>query len=134
MNHRKFFSLILGIILLTHLVISPVIAVTPRWMNTQRVIVELTYDAAIAKFEIKIIGMSGTTKIDNVDIKFYRISDNDEDLIAQWDDLSTLGTQFIFRNEVDGVQPGYTYRLAFTADVHRNGTVESLDTYDERTY
>ena len=48
--------------------------------------------------------------------------------------LSDVGDTFSFYGEASGVETGSKYRLTVKADVHRNGTVESLNESSERTY
>lgn len=112
----------------------PVSSVEPRWTNTQWVILYHENVEGDAHCEVEIQGFSGTTRIDNVDIELY-ISYNGYWIIVQrWEDLYVNGSEFYFYDTVEKVHSGYTYRMIMTADVHRNGTVESLNLYHDTDY
>ena len=102
-------------------------AVQPRWTNTMGITMENAYDSGKAKLRITINALSDSDKIDNVDIRFYYVATSGtETLIASWDDLSVNDFIFHWVEYVDNVHQYLTYRLEFTADVHRNGYVETI--------
>ena len=102
-------------------------AVQPRWTNTLGITMENAYDNGDAKLRITINARSDAEKIDNVDIRFYHVATSGtETLIASWDDLSVNDFIFHWVEYVENVHQYHTYRLEFTADVHRNGYVETI--------
>ncbi|MBR5221963.1 MAG: hypothetical protein IKV66_13345 [Clostridia bacterium] len=102
-------------------------AVQPRWTNTLAVTMDNAYDNGDAKLRITINAMSDADKIDNVDIRFYRVATSGtETLIASWNDLSVNDFIFHWTMTVPNVYKYLTYRLEFNADVHRNGVVETI--------
>ena len=108
--------------------------VVPLWDNTYRVRITHGLVDGKACCNVEIIGYTGTSEIDNVTITLYKKVGNALILIEEWENLSATGSKFSFYDEVAGVASGYTYRLTVTADVHRNGTVENIDTYGDSDY
>ena len=102
-------------------------AVQPKWINTMTVVMENAYDNGDAKLRITINALSTVDKIDNVDIRFYRVATTGtETLIASWNNLSVNDFVFHWTATVPNVHKYHTYRLEFNADVHRNGIVETI--------
>lgn len=108
--------------------------ITPYWTNTRRVVMSHTYESGNAPCFIEITGISDVDSIQNVDIEFSVNIDGDWVQLASWEDLSAVGNVFQFDSIVRNVYLGYTYRLSFCADVHRNGTIEWLTDYYDVTY
>lgn len=106
-------------------------AVEPRWSNTRWVTLYHEYIDGDAHCEVEIGGFSGTTRIDNVDIKLYLMHGDFGALIKNWENLYVDGSVFYFYEIVENVQSGYIYRLTVSADVHRNGTVESVSLHQD---
>lgn len=109
---------------------------TPYWTHTSDVIIVHTYVGnSKCRYQVIIDGYTGTTLIDNVDLRLYRIVDDDLMVLEGWVfNLSETGDQFEHSGTFDNVLEGYVYRLKVTADVHRNGTVESIDCYWDVQY
>ena len=102
-------------------------AVQPRWTNTLGVAMDNAYDNGDAKLRITINARSDADKIDNVDIRFYRVATTGtETLVASWNDLSVDDFIFHWTMTVPNVYMYVEYRLEFNADVHRNGVVETI--------
>lgn len=102
-------------------------AVQPRWINTMGVTMDNAYDNGDAKLRITINALSTVDKIDNVDIRFYRVATSGtETLVASWNDLSVDDFIFHWTMTVPNVYMYHEYRLEFNADVHRNGVVETI--------
>ena len=102
-------------------------AVQPRWINTMSVGMENGYDNGDAYLRITINGLSTVDKIDNVDIRFYRVATSGtETLVASWNNLSVNDFIFHWTMTVPNVYMYVEYRLEFNADVHRNGVVETI--------
>ena len=139
MKNKKLLVLALSLIFMLSVIALPICAaadptISPLWDNTDMVQISHQRIDGYACCDIEIQGFSGTTKIDNVNITLSRVSGSQLIEVATWDDLSDTGDTFDFYDEVANVPGGYTYRLSFTADVHRNGTVESLDQFSDRYY
>lgn len=102
-------------------------AAQPRWTNTLGVLMENAYDNGDASLRITIHALSGTNRIDNVDIKLYHVATTGtETLIARWDNLSVNDFCFHWTATVKNVYMYHVYRLEFSADVHRNGVTETI--------
>lgn len=129
----KKISLILLICVIVVGSVTSVFSVEPRWSNTRWVIMYHDYVDGDAHCEVDIGGLQGTTRIDNVDIELYKSSQNCWLIVESWENLYADGSTFYFYEIVENVEPGYTYRLTVSADVHRNGTVESIS-YDKDVY
>ncbi len=108
---------------------------TPYWTNTEEVIIIHQYENGKSRYQVEITGYSGTTLIDNVDLRLYRIVDEDLMVLDGWIfNLSQTGEEFFYAGVFENVLRGFTYRLKVTADIHRNGTVESIDCYFDVRY
>ena len=139
MKNKKLLVLTFSLMFMLSVIALPICAaadptISPLWDNTAMVQISHQRIDGYACCDIEIQGFSGTTKIDNVNITLSRVSGSQLIEVATWDDLSDTGDTFHFYDEVANVPGGYTYRLSFTADVHRNGTVESLDHFSDRYY
>lgn len=123
----KFKRLICLLLLVVMALSMTAYAVQPRWTNTLGVVMDNAYDNGDAKLRITINARSDADKIDNVDIRFYRVATTGtETLVASWNDLSVNDFTFHWTTTVPNVYKYHTYRLEFNADVHRNGVVETI--------
>ncbi len=104
-----------------------------QWTNTQMVIISHCYVNEGSECSIDIFAYSGAT-ISNVDIRFDIVVSGIVTNIAQWNDLSSSSNRFSFYEFVSDVEPYYSYRLSFTAEVWRNGVVEYLDLHKDVYY
>ena len=136
MNRNKFLSFILILLLSFNIFTIPTLAneIMPCWENIYYVELVHGLDNGKAGCYIYIDAYTGTNKIDDIDISLYQIVGNALILVAHWDDLSVTGDEFTFYEEAGNAQAGNTYRLAITANVHRYGYVERLDTYSDVVY
>ncbi len=107
---------------------------SPYWVHTRRVTLSHTYDYGYAHCLVDIVAYEGVDSIQNVDIVYSVEIDGLWVELARWEDLSAVGNEFCFEATVPNVYLSYTYRLSFTADVHRNGTIEWLNLYHDVTY
>lgn len=124
-----------GIIIMCLFVLNIEATIVPRWNNTSTVTIKNAYESGQASLSITIYGLSDVDKIDNVDIDLYHVTSlGTITLIAYWDDLSANSFVFRFSDKVSNVYQGHTYRLEYTADVHRNGSVETVSGYKESVY
>ena len=108
--------------------------VMPRWENIYFVDIVHGLDSGKAYCYIYINAFDETDRIDNVDVVLYQRVGTSLVTVARWDNLSAAGDEFEFYEIVNNVRGGYTYRLAVTADVHRYGYVETLNTYGDVQY
>ncbi len=136
---KKILSLVVCFIMLFTTLVFPISAddsmITPYWSNTRQVWIAHEYVNGKSNYQVEINGYSGTTLIDNVDLKLYRIVDDDLMVLEGWVfNLSQTGQTFEYSGTFNNVLTGYVYRLIVTADVHRNGTVESIDCYGDVQY
>lgn len=136
MKIKKIIAIVLSMMLMLSVIMVPTYAsdIVPYWSNTSAVTLVHGYVSGKAACSVTIEGMSGTTKIDNVSITLYKVNRNRLIEIENWTGLSDVGDTFSFYGEASGVETGSKYRLTVKADVHRNGTVESLNESSERTY
>ena len=136
MKIKKIIAIVLSMMLMLSVIMVPAYAsdIVPYWSNTSEVTLVHGYVSGKAACSVTIEGMSGTTKIDNVSITSYKVNRNRLIEIERWTGLSDVGDTFSFYGEASGVETGSKYRLTVKADVHRNGTVESLNESSERTY
>ena len=130
---KKIISLLVVISLVVGVLLVPVSAVEPRWSNTSLVIMQHGYYNGSASCVIEIEGYSGAT-ISNVDITLSKWNGYRFVLVASIVNAYSDNQFFEFYWTVPNVELYCTYRLAFTAEVHRNGTVEKLDKYHEVFY
>lgn len=133
MSIKKFVSIIIAIIMCCSIPLccnaaSPINQeISPLWTNTEFVVVGHQYRDGDSWCNVRIQGQSGTTSIDNIDIVLYKYHGSGVfSIVERWDDLSCTGAEFAFFDTVENVETGYTYRLEVSADVHRNGTIESI--------
>lgn len=129
---KKIISVFVVLSLMVGVLMLPISAVEPRWSNTSMVIMQHGYFNGSAECVIEIDGYSGAT-ISNVDIRLDKVVGDTLVNVASWNDLSS-GQYFTFLETVSGVELYCTYRLSFTAEVHRNGTVEPLDMHKDVYY
>ena len=132
---RNILILVFMIIIMTNNVFAQIPdTISPYWVHTRRVVIshEYIYGNALCLVDIK--GLSDVDSIQNVDIVYSVDIDGEWVEVASWKDLSAVGNSFRFETTVPNVELSYTYRLSFTADVHRNGTIEWLNQHYEYTY
>ncbi len=136
---KKFSTLIVMCILMVSIVLSAnaqvIDDITPYWLNTFKLLMGHDYYEGDADCVIEIVGKTGVTLIDNIDIAFLQEDYNGGWVeLARWDDLSVAGDWFVWNEVVEDTPYGYTYRLTLSFDIHRNGTVEHIDDYFDRLY
>ena len=130
---KKIISLLVVLSLVAGVILVPVSAVEPRWDNTSMVIMQHGYVNGTAECVIVIDGYSGAT-ISNVDMTLSKWNGDRFVLVASIVNAYSDDQCFEFYWIVPNVELYCTYRLAFTAEVHRNGTVEELDMYKDVFY
>lgn len=136
MKIKKILALVLSMMLMLSVIAVRVCAsdIVPYWDNTSSVTIVHGYVSGKATCSVTIDAYSGTDKIDNVTITLSEVVGDNLIEVKSWSGLSVNDDIFHFYGEASGVSGGNKYRLTVKADVHRNGTVESLDEYSERVY
>lgn len=137
---KKFKMLILIAVLTLTCLVSPNasasaannggITIEPNWNNADYVSVSLTFSGTTANCVASVRGKPGTTKI-VATIKLEQV--NVSPSPATWP--KTVNSDILdFSGTYSSVSKGNTYRLTITADVTRNGTVETVSGWAEKTY
>ena len=103
-----------------------------RWTNTSDFVIVHDYVDGSASCSVSISGYSNTI-VTNVDISFDLVTGDGLVNLSTWNDLSG-GQYFVFTDTVPNVELDCIYRLTFTADVVKNGVVETISDYLERFY
>lgn len=136
---KKVFSFVMVCVLIVGCVISVNAqesdGISPYWLNTFKVYMCHDWNDGDAVCLIEVVGYSGVTLINNIDITFLQEDYNGGwTEIARWDDLSVSGDYFLWQETVEDTPYGYTYRLTLSFDIYRNGVVEHIDDYFDRQY
>jgi len=139
MKTQKLLALTLSMLFILSIVAVPVCAavapsLSPLWENTFQVWLAHQRIDGYACCSVIIEGFTGTDKIDNVNITLSLVTGANLVEIASWEGLSAIGDTFEFYDEIPNVPGGQVYRLNVTADVHKDGYVESLDQYSDIRY
>ena len=132
---KKILSLLLSISLLLFLFVVPIHASNAnnaRWVNTKRTIISHDYLDGNAACRITITGYSDAI-VTNVDISFDQVTPVGLINIATWNDLSG-GQYFTFYDTVPNIEADCVYRLSFTADVVKDGVIETISDHFDRFY
>lgn len=103
-----------------------------RWINTHDVVIAHKYYYGDASCCVSITGYSNAV-VTNVDISFDQVTGAGLINLATWNDLSS-GEEFLFLEMVPNVEVDCIYRLSFTADIVRNGVVETISDYLDLFY
>lgn len=103
-----------------------------RWTNTHDFTISHCYDHGNASCSVSILGYSDA-RVTNVSISFDMITTDGLINIASWNDLSG-GQYFTFSDTVPNIEVECVYRLSFTADVVRNGVVETISDHLDLFY
>ncbi len=134
MYRKKLISVLMLVILFLLILPSSAMEVTPRWLTTNNIAVTHCYNNGTAECNIIIESHPQITRIDNIEIKLYRLSGSSEILVKRWPTMSIDNYKFTFYGEADNVQTGYTYRLSVTADVHGLGVIEEVSKSSDVSY
>ncbi|WP_312810194.1 hypothetical protein [Sedimentibacter sp.] len=105
--------------------------ITPQWVNTNDVRLDLYFVNGKAECVGIINGISGTSNI-SATFKLERKGLLGWSLENSWS-TSSKGASLSFY-ETDAVAKGYTYRLSVTARVTTNGVTETVNTFAEGKY
>lgn len=99
--------------------------ITPQWVNTDQVSVNLSFSGSKAICGAYVIGKVETSQITGT-VALERLnSTGTYTTVKTWSGLSAYGSYLDF-NGTYYVSTGYTYRLTFTITVYRNGTSEKI--------
>lgn len=136
---KKIFSFVMAcifIIVFTFSANAQVIdSASPYWLNTFKIYMCHDWNQGDADCVIEVVGYSGVTLINNIDITFLQEDYNGGwTEIARWDDLSVASDYFLWEETIENTPYGYTYRLTLSFDIYRNGTVEHIDEYFDKMY
>jgi hypothetical protein len=107
------------------------VSISPQWTNVNDITLDLYFEDGEAGCSGKIRALSGTTKISAV-FTLERKSGTSWILEKTWSQSSNTNSLSFFGT--DAVAAGYTYRLSVTADVTRNGVVETVSTSVQGVY
>lgn len=99
--------------------------VSPQWTNTDVVNLSLSFSGSKGSCGACVIGKTGTTEITGTVVLSRKNSDGTYTAVKTWNSLNATGNMLIF-DSTYYVTTGYTYRLAITAAVYRNGTGETV--------
>ena len=107
------------------------VPITPQWINTNDVKLDLYFVNGKAECVGIINGISGTSNI-SATFKLERKESLGWSLENSWSTSSKGATLSFYKT--DAVAKGYTYRLSVTAKVTRNGVTEIVNTSVEGKY
>lgn len=132
---KRILSVFLMISILLSISVSTTYAdnvISARWINTHDIIIAHDYLDGNAHCCISVSGYSNTY-VTNVDISFDQVTPVGLINIATWNDLSG-GQYFTFYDTVPNIEADCVYRLSFTADVVKNGVIETISDHFDRFY
>lgn len=115
-------SICLALAMIVSLTIT-VLAIEPRYSDTNSVSIGLGFNGTTANCDISIHGADGTTSISDINIT---LKDSSGNVAAEWLNLSSTGGRFTFFETVTNLTKGETYTLSVTANVNRNGKKEPV--------
>ncbi len=122
-------SICLALAMIVSLTIS-VLAIEPRYSDTNSVTVGLGFRGTTANCSVKIFGADGTTSISDINIT---LKDSSGNVAAEWLNLSSTGDRFTFFEIVTNLTKGEKYTLSVTANVNRNGKAEPVSDSNTQT-
>lgn len=102
--------------------------ITPLWVNIDALNATLTFSGSQANCSARVFGKAGTTMITGTAVLARLNSNGTYTTIKTWSGLVSYSDTLIFSGTYY-VTTGYTYRLAFTAHVYKNGSSESATAY-----
>ena len=102
------------------------------WNFTEAADIIHAYVNGGAECSVAIYAQDGSI-ITNVNIRLDRVASGMLFNIASWNNLSA-GSILDFSDFVPNVEPYYSYRLSFTAEVWYNGNVEYLNLHSDVYY
>lgn len=105
--------------------------ISPLWINVNDITLDLYFENGEAGCSGIIRALSGTTKISAI-FKLERKSGTSWVLEKSWSQSSSTNILSFFGT--DAVVAGYTYRFSVTADVTRNGAIETVNTSVQGSY
>lgn len=123
--NKKFKYFISILLSLTMIVLTGtvVLAVEPRYSDTNFVDVQLRISGTTAYCTVSVTGAKGTTSITNGHLV---LTDSKGNIKGDWSNLSSDSDTFFVSKTVTDLTTGETYTLSFSADVNRNGKKEPV--------
>ena len=110
--------------------------VQPLWDNTYDVYIGHVADGTTAHCYVD-IGIRDGAVLKNVSIRLICMEPPTAELVQEWSDpemtVDSLGTHS-FYDTVEGVVPGYGYRLVLQCEVWHNGVCDSISQYCDAEY
>ena len=104
---------------------------SPQYSETHSITLKLSFSSGSADCTEKIVGGYGTTKISNCTTT---LTDSKGNLKGEWKNLPATGSTLSFTKTAYDIAVGDTYTLAVSADVTRNGKIESVSESIIETY
>lgn len=105
--------------------------IQPYWINTDDVVLSISYTGSSAVCKVSIFGANGTTKITNCNVY---LKDSNGSTVAGWTGYSETGDTLLFQETANGVSKGNSYTLSYSAKVYRNGTSEIISGSTTKKY
>jgi hypothetical protein len=102
--------------------------IAPLWVNIDQAGANLTFTGSLANCSAYVIGKTGTSRITGKAVLARRNSNGTYTTVCTWSNLASNSRYLDFSGS-SYVTTGYTYRLAFTATVYRNGSSETVTAY-----
>ncbi len=103
-------------------------AVAPLWVDVNQAGANLKCTGNLASCSAYVIGKTGTNRITGKAVLARRNSNGSYTTVRTWSNLVSSSCYLDFSGS-HYVTTGYTYRLAFTATVYRNGSSETIAVY-----
>ena len=111
----------------------PASAVTPSWINTERIDLGLSFSGSQANCSAMVIGKTGTARI-TATVTLQRKNTNGAyTTVKTWSGLSANGAVLTFSDSYS-VTKGYNYRLTINATVYKDSIGENVSSYVEKNF
>ncbi len=122
-------SICLALAMIVNMTVT-VVAIEPRYSDTNSVSAGLGFSGTTAICDISIHGADGTTSISNINIT---LEDSNGNVVAKWLNLSSTGKKYTFYETVANLTKGETYKLIVNANINRNGKKEPVSESKSQT-
>lgn len=110
-----------------------IIGIQPLWSNVSTVSLGLNYSNSTANWTGAILGQPGTTKITATYTLSLKNANGTYTALKSWSD-STNSDLLYSSGSYSTVSSGNTYRISVTANVTRNGSIETVTDSFEKKY
>jgi hypothetical protein len=102
--------------------------ISPLWVNIDGLNATLTFNGSQASCSGRAFGKAGTTMITGTAVLARLNSNGTYTAVKTWSGLVSYSDMLVFSGTYY-VTTGYTYRLAFTVTVYKNGSSETATAY-----